>query len=202
MPDTRNRARIEIMNALVNFCLPKCFGPNSFSIHNKEWAFYGSHFDEQNPPINSLCMLNSAPFTKFYLGWLKEIKAGGNRYDTQYLIESIEDGQLCWWRNISIWHLPLETSNQFSNWKWTDAQFAFNDRWNKALKRKDAYITLGRPPIFDDKGGVTLGTRTRFGWDDYRPEKYFPNWKKITQKQMLEFYDECVANNPKKESQT
>src|SRR5688572_12046835 len=181
--ETWYRSRIEILNFLVNFCVPKCFGDNSFSSNNKDCAFYGSHFEKQSPPINSLCMLNSAPFTKFYLGWLLEIKEDESRYGTQFLLKSIEDGSLCWWCNVSIWYLPLETSNKYPDWKWTDAQFAISDKWAKACKKRDAYITLGVPPVFDEEGGITLGTRTRFGWDDYRPTKRFSNWKKVTLKQ-------------------
>lgn len=201
--ETRNRARIEILNYVVEMCTMKYFGENSFSLGRTEHSFHGSHFGEQKPPIGALCSLQSAPVSKYYLSWIREIKEGDSRFDTQYLLESVEDGSLCWWSNVSIWWLPLETTNRFEQWQWTDKQWELWDKWQRACKKRDAYIVLPVMPEFTEDGGVILRTRTRFGLDESRPERKFDNWNKLTQKQMLEFYDYAVElrKTPKQEAQ-
>lgn len=126
--NTRNISRIKILNHVIQFCTIKCFGDNSFSMGMKCNSFHGTYLDKQEPPIGSLCILQSAPTTKYYLGWLKEIKPADSRFSVQYLLESIEDGDLCWWSNVGIFHMPLETTNKYPEWHWTDKQWEFKER--------------------------------------------------------------------------
>lgn len=193
--ETKNIARLEILNFIVSTCTVKCFGENSFSMGNKDRSFHGTYLNEQRPPIGSLVILNAAPYTKYYLGWLRDIKQDDSRYSVQYLIESIEDGDTCWWNNVSIFYLPLEVTQNNFHWQWTDRQFEFKERWfNACNKKRDAYITLPCFPIFLEDGGVILQTRTRFGLNDKKknPSRQFKNWKKVTIKEMLDFYDAAV----------
>lgn len=197
--ELRNTARIEILNYITVFCTRKYFGENSFSMNDKEHSFVGDHFGNQSTiPIGSLVSLQSAPFSKYYLSWLKEVKIEDSRFRRQFLLESIEDGSLCWWSNVSIFGLPKETTDKFPEWKWTDKQFAFKKRWfNACYKKRDAYITLPMFPIFADDGSVILKTRERYHMSDYSPEQKFDDWKKVTVKDMLDFYDKSVSNKPK-----
>jgi hypothetical protein len=145
-----------------------------------------------------LIAMQSAPTSKWYLSWLvkEERREDGFRH---YLLESIEDGALCWWTNVGMDFMDREVIKDHPSWRWTDRQYAFKDRWwSVCYKEKDAYITLPLYPEFGDDFAVTLGTRTRHGFDDHRPRKTFPDWRKLTKKQMAEFYDECVASKPSK----
>ena len=216
MKELKNQARIEILNYIITFCTVKCFGKSEtvnldsdqkvnekylYSLGNEEWSFHGDHFGNQDPPIGSLVMLQAAPFTKYYLGWLKEIDHNNNSFFTKYLIESIEDGDTCWWENVSVWYLPLETSNKHPNWKWTDKQFQFAKKWNNCYKKVKDYQTKPIQPKFTDDGGVILGTREKLDMPpDYKPTKKFDNWKKVTTKEMLEFYNSAIAGKNKKET--
>lgn len=190
---TRNKARIEILEFVVTHCTYKYFGGNSFSIPDKDKAFYVTYGDKQEPEIGSLCILQSAPTTKWYLSWLKEIKSDDSRFATKFLLESIEDGSLCWWENIGIGSLPKSQTDQFKMWKWTDDQFDFKDKWfNCCYKKRDAYVKKPLLPEFNEDGSVTIGLRTIFGLDDERPTITFPNYKKVKIKDMLAFYDTHV----------
>ncbi|MFH6944586.1 hypothetical protein [Flavobacterium sp. FlaQc-50] len=195
--ETRNQARIEILNFIIQFCTVKCFGPNSFSFGEEKTSFHGSHFNKQDPPIGSLCMLQSAPTSVYYLGWLRDIKASESRFSTQFLIESIEDGTRCWWSNVGIWHLPLEQTDKFPEWQWTDKQFAFKKKWHNCFKRRSAYGLRSLNPVFNEDGSVTLMIRKMWSNDIFK-EKTFESWKKVLSKQLLEFYDETLIEYNKK----
>ena len=154
--------------------------------------------DHKKVQVGDLIVLGSAPITKWYLSWLIDIKVGASMFENQYLCESIETGELMWWHNICISFIERELVADQPQWRWTDRQFAFNDRWEKVC-RKDcaAYIVLPTGPIFGDGFEVTLGTRTRHQFDDYRGTKTFDDWRKVTKTMMAEFYNECVTARKK-----
>jgi hypothetical protein len=138
-------------------------------------------------------MLQSAPTSKFYLGWLKEIRPSDNRFSTEYLLESIEDGDLCWWSNVGIFNLPLTLTDTFPNWKWTDKQWQFDDKWfNACYKRRHCYELRPRPAKFNEDGSVILMLRRVFS-DEIIAEKKFDNWRKVLVKDFLEFYDSAYS---------
>jgi hypothetical protein len=203
-PDTYGRARIEMLNYLLNFSTAKYFGPKTegyeWTFNSVECSWRGGVSDEQ-APIGSLCMLSSAPFTKFYLCWLIDFKDEG--YGGSYLMQSVEDHSLCWWSNVGVYFFPPEKSKHFPQWKWSDRQFEFYDRWLRAAKRVDDYWTKTLLPDFHDDGSVTLGTREHIfrtaidGEGGYLPKKTFPDWRKVKFGEMVEFFKYCVSSNPK-----
>ena len=203
-PDTFNRARIEILNYILNFSTAKYFGEKKIgfdnSLHNVQSAWRGG-FSDAKAPIGSLCMLSSAPFTKYYLSWLIEYKEEG--YGGSWLMKSIEDHSLCWWTNVSVYFFPPETTQRFPLWKWSDRQFDFYERWKRAQKRVGDYWTKGKLPVFNEDGSVVLGTREHIFMtvgqgDGYCPEKKFPDWKKVKFSEMVEFARFAVSSNPNK----
>lgn len=201
---TRNRARLEILNYILCFSTNRIYTEKKEGYENAlvsvETAFFGSHFKKMDIPIGSLVLLTSAGFSKYYLSWLRDYKEEG--FGGSWLLESIEDGSLCWWSNVMIYGYPKSQSDKFPQWQWDDDQWAFWDKWNRACKRRDAYITLPVPPVFTDDGGVILGTRTRFSLDSHRPTRKFSDWKKVKVSEMLEFYDYAASSKqPTKEAE-
>lgn len=193
----KNKARIEILNYVITFCVTQCYGEKSFSLGRSETSFHGGTFKEQNPPLNSLCMLSSAPTSIYYLGWLREIKHGDSRFSTQFLIESIEDGSRCWWHNVGIWHLPLETSDRFPSWQWTDEQFAFQKKYDNVFRKRSAYGLRALNCVFKDDGSVTVKVRKMWS-NGLFAEKTFSNYKKVLSRELLQFYDETFKEYNKK----
>lgn len=193
----KNQARIEILNYIIQFCTVQCFSENSFSLGRKETSFHGNSFNKQEPPIGSLCMLSSVPTSIYYLGWLREIKHDDSRFSTQFLIESIEDGSRCWWHNVGIWYLPIETSDRFPSWQWTDEQFAFQKKYDNAFRKRHAYGLRALNAVFDMDGGVTVKIR-RMWSNDIFAEKTFSNYKKVLSRDLLKFYDETLIMYNKK----
>lgn len=179
-----NRARLEILNYIINHSTITYFGENLFGINNKEHAFIYTRNDNEIP-IGSLVKLGSVMHAnKYYLSWLKEIR--NIHSEKEYLLESIEDHSLCWWSNVSLNAYSLETTKKFKSWKWSDSQFEFNDKWIKK-GCKDHYVIKPFYADFNEDGSVTLQFRKIFE-NDIIGSKTFPDWKKLTIKEMREFY--------------
>lgn len=167
----KDKARISILGEIMQFP----------SIN--KWV---SCYFEFTPQVGDLVAMNCVSNTKFYMSWLREIDP--NDGWPKYLLESIEDGELCWWSNVGISYYDREIVKNRPQWKWTNEQFDFSSRWNRVCRKNDAYIVLPLQAVFTDNGGVTLDVRIRFGLDEYHNPATFENWKKVTMKMMDEYY--------------
>lgn len=175
---SNQRARISILSELLAFP----------TISGKDWT---SGTGRSNPAAGDLVSLCSAPDTKWCLSWCREVVVTENGWQ-KFLLESLEDGELCWWTNVGVNVYSRERVSERPTWQWDDRQFAFNDRWNRVCyKEHDAYIVLPTLPEFKDTGAVILGVRIRHQFSDFRYSQEFPNWKKVTMKIMGEFYVGC-----------
>ena len=192
--DTFNRARMQILNRMISFGIMVDYRMMYQTPTVKEYVFIND-----TPPIGALCSPTMVSDSKWYLSWLIEINPNGRMGEGchEYLLKSIEDGQLCWFYNCQIMHLPIEKSEQNPSWKWSDKQFEFADKWKRVGKYRDEYITLTVQPMFNKDGSVILSTRERYSLSNYTPQRKFDNWKKVSRKEMIDFYDYAVANKPK-----
>lgn len=178
MADTKNRARIQILSSLLSFP----------TIRNKDWT---SDLGGGVATVGDLVALSSAPASKWYISWVADKQPGG--FGGRWLLESIEDGELCWWENIGICYYNRERVAENKHWRWTDKQFAFQDKWSRVAKRNGAYIVLPRPPEFMDDGSVMLNVRVRLSLNEFSNPVVFPSWKKLTSKQMDAYWKETEA---------
>jgi len=175
------KARLAILSELMSFPM----------IRSKDWIVSPDLRDDLM--CGDLVAMSSAPVSKWYLSWLKEIEIKDGY--TYYTLESIEDGELCRWSNISLTAYDRERVAQRPDWKWMDKQFEFYNRWMKTCSRNDdGRLRGGSYPIFNDDGSVELTLHIRILYDDdTKYIKIFPNWKKLTIKQMGEFYIESSS---------
>lgn len=192
---TKIKSRQEILHYILSFCMSRitAYTRDEDEHPKTHGSFTGFVSDSaQNPvKIGDLVLLSAAPVSKWKLGWLSETRENHPGY-VEYLIESLEDGELCWWGNVGISFLHRHSVQE--QWRWSDRQWSFKKRWwDVCYKEKDAYITLPLFPVFGDGYEVTLGTRTRFGLDDMRPSRTFPDWRKVTRAMMAQCYDDCVS---------
>jgi hypothetical protein len=174
------RSRIAILSYICQFSLSTVV--NNYSIPALRTS---SFIENRNPDIGSLVVMTSAPTSKWYISWVIDYrqKRGGK----EYLLESIEDGELCWWSNISIYELYPETVKKYQEWRWTDEQHKFNDRWFKVKKREKSYSLFIPVQAIFDEDDVILGIREKFSTDV--KQKYFINWKKLKLKDMIEYFE-------------
>lgn len=172
--DTKYRARIAILSDILSFP----------TIRNKDWT--SDMFDDRGKmKPGDLVAMNAAPPSKWYLSWLHEVNP--NNGWPKYLLESIEDGELCWWENVGLSFYNRE--NIRPSWKWTDAQFGLNDRWMRMCRE---FMVRPLPAVFNEDGSVTLNVRIRYSLDDYHNPTTFPDWKKLTMKKMASYYKDSV----------
>ena len=183
MTETRQRAKLEILSWVTQFCLAN-------SRYGKDKPpFTGYTHSVKAGDLVVLTMTRAA--NKWYLSWVVEVEKVKNGFD-RYLLESIEDGALGWWHNVSFFVFQDREIPQ--SWRWTDRQYKLRAQWFRAChKTRDAFITLPCEPVFTDDGGVIFSTRTRFSWDENNKEIKFQNWKKVKVRELLAFYDSVVA---------
>jgi len=148
--------------------------------------------------IGDLIRLESAPQSAWRLSWLREIKF--ERGGESYLCESVKDGTLCWWSNVGVSYFHRPTLMRMPEWRWSDEQYAFNEKWMKACKRHDPWLYRPLMADFAEDGTATVGTRMRHDIDGLRPVAQVPNWKKITQKALGEIYLSLVAQHKAKKA--
>jgi len=190
MADTKHIARQRIMSYILQFCITHVWpgSQHSPSLHGFVSSGYDSTGEVQ---IGDLVILSSAPATKWTIGWVRDIELKASRYDTRYLIESLEDGELCWWCNAGLSFLQRDELVKHPEWRWTDRQFAFNRRW---LRQGDGYI-MPMYAEFSEDGHVTLSIRTKWELieEDIRPKITLLNWKKVTVAKLRETYMALVV---------
>ncbi len=174
---SKNRARLSILNRLLSFP----------TINGKHWS--GS-FGKEAVQVGDLVSLHSAPETKWYVSWVREIDRPNEDFP-RCLLESIDDETLCWWENVGINIYDRKEVAANPHWQWNDRQFAFQDRWMRVCSK--GYMVRPWSPVFGVDGSVSLNVRIRYGIDDYQNPIVFPNWKKVTVKMLAEYYQKCVA---------
>jgi len=195
-PEPKLRARQQVLHYVLSFCITRQYqdaeAPKGVRRYPGSTGFFIEGGPEGKAQAGDLVILSSAPATKWTIGWLHEPDETTNPGWPRYLIESLDDGELCWWQNVGLYLFPRDEIQP--QWRWTDAQHAFADLWSEVCyKDRDAYVIRPVQPTFGDGHAVTLGTRTSHGFDDIRPTRTFADWRAITRDQMGECYDSCVA---------
>ena len=168
---SKERAKLAILSELFSFP----------TIRDKDWT-------TQEPEIGDLITISCLRPSKWYVSWVREIRQKPHS-EREFLLESIEDGELCWWSNIQTDVYNRERSNN-PLWQWTDKQVAFNDRWFRSCK--EAYLVLPVAATFQAENAVTLDVRIRHSWSNYSNPHTFSNWKKLTMKTMRAYFAKCV----------
>lgn len=142
------------------------------SISSNMWE---SNFHPETTPIlGDIISINSAPFNKFYLSLVLDFRTNEDGYP-EYLLESYETGETCWWSNIGINVLKRDLVKEHPEWKWTDEQAEFFDRIDKlAIKTQ---VLLIKYPIFNKDKSVIIEITDKFR--EPLISKIFDNWEII-----------------------
>ncbi len=144
-----NRARLAVLNQLCALSLQQEISGRSYPGNP------GHRFDlEAKPEVGDLVALRGAPMnTPFYLAWIEQV--GGE--DVQgTLLRSIDDGSLCDWTNVGFMVLDRAWVAANPHWRWSDEEFAFNDRWAQAFAAAGLRASYRRMPVAFDGDGCTL----------------------------------------------
>ncbi len=177
----KKRSRLLILSWLAAFSLAHRHRSGD------DWPPLRGHAFRPNdhPPVGALVALTSARLpNEWYLAWVLEAR------DDKHLLESIETGRLCWWSNVGF--LVYEGTPR-PEWRWTDRQHAFNNKWMRCGRLDDGYMHCPLPVEFGDGWAATVGTRLRWGIDDeIRPKRTVADWRKAKVSDLRALHAECV----------
>lgn len=148
------KSKIEILSYISNICLN---------------GFVRKFNLSQDPISGDLIALTMCNSSEWYLSWYI------NNDGDNHILKSIETGKIARWSNVGLQVFDRETLEKFPNWKWTDKQHEFNDKWFKAFKRSDKFDFKPMLAHFEDKK-VTLKIRQSFS-NEIEVQKTFDNWK-------------------------
>ncbi|MFW8589867.1 hypothetical protein ACOI22_03595 [Glaciecola sp. 2405UD65-10] len=161
--DTYTKSRYMILNQVLSYPI----------LAGTEWET-----DARNPKVGDLVSMNCAPATEYYLSWV--VGCNGDKA----LLKSIETGGLCWWSNVGFNIYKDDLPEQC---KWSDAQYEFCRKWQKAADKCGAYIIM---PILDfENNKAVLGVRKRYGIGEVTKETIkIKSWRSATIKSLAPHY--------------
>jgi len=170
----KNHAKISILSELLSFA----------TIRNKDWT---SVYADSRAVIGDLVALSTAPPSKWYVSWLRDYDP--NNGWPKYLLESIEDGELCWWENVGLSFYNRERIKDNPQWTWNDKQYVISNRWYKVCRKHEIYPVRPCQPIFNADDSVVLDVRIHlFFQENFHNPKVFANYKRLTIKDMVSHY--------------
>lgn len=187
--DTYNRSRMMINEFIVNLCA-KHYYSNGILINDfneEKYGFMGLYFgaDEQEPPVGALCRIVSTSSTKFYLSWYLGKKDGG------FYMQSIEDHTVCRFVNVGIQYIPPKIIEGCYQFKYSDKQFKFHDRWDKIVRKQRSWVIPMWSKFDNETGEVIIAIRWEF--KDTMIERKFPSWETLTDEEMEDFAKEVKS---------
>lgn len=176
-----NKARTLILSDVLSFYITRDWGdrktPSINGFTPADWS------GGVQPQPGDLVILSSAPATKWTIGWLRAIDSN-NGY-TRYLIESLEDGEACWWSNVGLSLMPRDQIRE--RYRWSDKQFAFNARWMRLFKTANGAIRFNECAFTTGVvagNAVTIGIRGYWDFADENPPppitRQFDDYRKVT----------------------
>ena len=164
-----DRARLAILNQLCAFSLQQEISGRGYPTNR------GHRFDlESKPVIGDLVALSGGRMnTAFYLSWVEQI--GGEGVEG-HLLRSVDDGSLRDWTNVGFMVLDRGWVAENPHWRWSDEQFALNDRWAGIFSAECLAATYRRRPVRFEGEGCTLVAERASGGNFTR---FFESWRAL-----------------------
>jgi len=190
--ETKHRARTEILHFVLSYSVANRSSDGTQHCWASEPFFSAESVGAPPVPIGTIVIVSATRrATKWTIGWMRDKRY---RHAEEYLIESLDDGEACWWTNVGLKYLDPEQVKVHPHWSWTDRQFSFTDRWNHVCyKVKGADLELPCHPRFGDDYSVELTVRKKFSEYDVIAIRRFEDWRKLTKDALGKCYDDCKA---------
>ena len=186
----KGRARDEILDFVLQNCLAHRLGDERPSGYGA--AFNPIGFLGKMAQPGDLILLSGTNQKAWALCWLRRIST--EQPENRYLCESIETGEVCWWSNVGIEYLDRDVIARHPQWKWTDRQHVFNERWLDVCGESASEREL-KPlaPVFNSDHGVTLVLQSAGSWREEKREREFPDYRRVTKIEMRAFFMHCLS---------
>lgn len=146
---------------------------------------FGYEFDDVQ--IDDLVLVSAMQVPDFRLSWVLQTRnAGGGN---EYLLRSAKTGEEIWWSNVGLAVFHRATRIKHADWRWTNEQVNFSDRWFQAASDCDEYMVRPMMPEFGAGTDelVTIKTRARHNFTDYKAQRTFA-WKLVNDQDLRDYY--------------
>lgn len=191
--DTYNRSRMKVTEYVISICTKKYSDGKLLPECGKQRGVTCNYLHNVEIPIGSLCLLDCAPFSKFYLSWYLGEKDG------EYYLQSIEDHSVARWVNAVIHPFPLEMTEGCPQFRYSDRQFSFQDRWENAVKKNNYWLVPLYSIFNEENEEVTLRLRRKF--EDEVFECTLPSWRKASNNDLKEAVEKIVNEKMNNQSE-
>ncbi|MDR5839374.1 hypothetical protein [Caballeronia sp. LZ034LL] len=189
-------AHQKLTDYLLHFCVSRIHGtrnaaverPRTFGTHA---GFVSTEVPEDPSLLHAgdLLLISGHRNPLWRMAWLKRVKLG--ECGPEYIVQSTQgEGEVTCMHNVSVSFFHRPTLAQHPEWRWTNEQHWFMDRWLEAvMQHRDTRLIAPMMPVFFGDS-VCLKARGRFGISDFRPEKTINDFREMTQDSILSCYDE------------
>lgn len=177
----KERSRLLLLAHLAQFSLCRRLPGGQPFAGLRDMAFTFVEDGVGDVRVGDLVALQSAPPTKWYLSWVHDARRGAGGYDATYVLESIEDGELCNWSNVGLLRYSREEVEGHPEWRWTEAQHAFNARWLRQGRWSHRKVAM--KVCFNGAGdGAVL--RARIPYTDETRAVAVEDWRRVRLKEL------------------
>lgn len=189
--ETYNRSRMAIVDFVIQACSRMYSGnplePLPDVSEKRGFICNYSHNVKIEP--GTLCRLDLAPHSKYYLSWYMGEENG------EYYLQSIEDHSVVRASNVVLSPITLNLKDYY-HFRYSDRQFAFQDRWDSIVKKHTYWIKAMYSIFQEDSSEVTLRFRRKF--EDEVFERKLPSWEDATDEEMEDIIINFMKSNNEK----
>lgn len=188
---SKERSRIMLLSHIAQFSLGRVHDSGYPFPPLRDMAFQMT----DNPPNGALVALSAAPPSKWYISWVIESRWPEGHAGTTWTLESIEDGELCDWRNVSFAVYSPEQVRLHPEWRWTDEQHDFNKRWQRLCREEQNGWAYPIAQTRFEESAANAPVRLRYDFDNMTPPAYaeIRDWKSASDEILITAYLEAVA---------
>lgn len=140
---------------------------------------------ENSAEVGDLVIMDALKDSEWHFSWIMNIEESNDNRGTVYTLRSIETGRENDFHWVALSYLDRAAVALFPEFRWTDRQIAFNERWRDVCSQKfDPRRIEASDVDFLEDGRVVLGIRSVRRENSFSQSITLKDWRKVTRREM------------------